>query len=116
MANERVRGITCSKCGNAVSDVIDVIDSRGTNDDAIRRRRQCLACGHRFTTYERIDDETPPRLPDVGSVWRCHRYGVGIVGSSDSVAVSTTWTDGETRVFSAEDFAGLNAVRLVEEE
>jgi transcriptional repressor NrdR len=30
-----------------------VTDSR-TVDSAIRRRRECLACGHRFTTYERV--------------------------------------------------------------
>ncbi|MDD4876150.1 MAG: transcriptional regulator NrdR [Dehalococcoidales bacterium] len=30
-----------------------VIDSRDVND-SIRRRRQCLSCGARFTTYERI--------------------------------------------------------------
>ncbi len=30
-----------------------VTDSR-TVDAAIRRRRECLACGHRFTTYERV--------------------------------------------------------------
>jgi transcriptional repressor NrdR len=30
-----------------------VIDSRSANN-GIRRRRQCLSCGHRFTTYERL--------------------------------------------------------------
>ncbi|HKE21221.1 MAG TPA: transcriptional regulator NrdR [Bryobacteraceae bacterium] len=34
-----------------------VVDSReGKEGDAIRRRRECLACGRRFTTYERIDE------------------------------------------------------------
>lgn len=33
------------------------MDSRESKDgDAIRRRRQCLACEKRFTTYERIDE------------------------------------------------------------
>ncbi|HVL86755.1 MAG TPA: transcriptional regulator NrdR [Candidatus Thermoplasmatota archaeon] len=33
-----------------------VIDSRETGTmDAIRRRRQCIACGKRFTTYERAE-------------------------------------------------------------
>jgi transcriptional repressor NrdR len=33
-----------------------VVDSRVADDgDAIRRRRECLACGRRFTTYERLD-------------------------------------------------------------
>ena len=34
-----------------------VIDSReGRAGDTIRRRRECLKCGRRFTTYERIDE------------------------------------------------------------
>ena len=33
-----------------------VIDSRSSRDGAtIRRRRECLKCGHRFTTYEEIE-------------------------------------------------------------
>jgi len=33
-----------------------VIDSRGTDDGrVIRRRRECVACGKRFTTYEHIE-------------------------------------------------------------
>jgi transcriptional repressor NrdR len=34
-----------------------VVDSRLAEDGvAIRRRRECLGCGRRFTTYERVDD------------------------------------------------------------
>ncbi len=34
-----------------------VVDSRQADDgDAIRRRRECLACGRRFTTYERLEE------------------------------------------------------------
>ena len=37
-----------------------VIDSRLTKDDAvIRRRRECTACGRRFTTYERVEEVLP---------------------------------------------------------
>ena len=33
-----------------------VVDSRSTREGAaIRRRRECLACGHRFTTYEYVE-------------------------------------------------------------
>ncbi len=33
-----------------------MVDSRVADDgDAIRRRRECVACGRRFTTYERLD-------------------------------------------------------------
>jgi transcriptional repressor NrdR len=45
-----------------------VIDSRATDDDeAIRRRRECLECGHRFTTYERRE-ETPLMVVKKGGV------------------------------------------------
>ncbi len=37
-----------------------VVDSRLSGDnDVIRRRRECLGCGRRFTTYERVDDIMP---------------------------------------------------------
>ena len=43
----------CPKCGN---DDDKVLDSRTAKDGAaIRRRRECLKCGHRFTTHEEID-------------------------------------------------------------
>jgi len=34
-----------------------VVESRTlANGDAIRRRRECISCGYRFTSYERIDE------------------------------------------------------------
>jgi transcriptional repressor NrdR len=37
-----------------------VVDSRLSGDsDVIRRRRECLECGRRFTTYERVEDILP---------------------------------------------------------
>ncbi|MCL2839042.1 MAG: transcriptional regulator NrdR [Oscillospiraceae bacterium] len=43
----------CLFCGYFDS---KVIDSRATEDNAaIRRRRECLQCGKRFTTYEKIE-------------------------------------------------------------
>lgn len=34
-----------------------VLDSRSTEDGySVRRRRECLQCGRRFTTYERVDE------------------------------------------------------------
>lgn len=44
------------KCPYCSSPDTKVTDSRDTDDGAsIRRRRQCLACGRRFTTYETIE-------------------------------------------------------------
>lgn len=44
----------CPSCGFPES---KVVDSRPSDDGAvIRRRRECLDCKHRFTTYERLGD------------------------------------------------------------
>ena len=40
----------CGSCDNKVVESRDVADN-----DAIRRRRECLNCGYRFTTYERLE-------------------------------------------------------------
>lgn len=41
----------CPKCGSEDSKVIESRDA----GSAVRRRRECLDCGNRFTTYERIE-------------------------------------------------------------
>lgn len=41
-------------------DETKVVDSRG-NQDSIRRRRECLSCARRFTTYERVE-ESPVKV------------------------------------------------------
>ncbi len=47
----------CPYCADPTS---RVIDSRlGRNGGEIRRRRECLECGRRFTTRERVDDVLP---------------------------------------------------------
>lgn len=44
----------CPYCGEIDN---KVIDSRpGKDGDAIRRRRECIVCGRRFTTYEHIEE------------------------------------------------------------
>ena len=44
----------CPFCGFANDKVVDSRESKEA--DSIRRRRACLKCGKRFTTYERIDE------------------------------------------------------------
>jgi transcriptional repressor NrdR len=47
-------GVRCPFC-QGVDD--KVVDSRPADDGAaIRRRRECLVCGRRFTTYERLEE------------------------------------------------------------
>ena len=42
----------CPICGNEKT---QVVDSRPTENASIRRRRECLSCKHRFTTYEFVE-------------------------------------------------------------
>lgn len=43
----------CGQCGSTDN---KVVESRDVADgDAVRRRRECLNCGYRFTTYERLE-------------------------------------------------------------
>src|SRR6266536_3056460 len=44
----------CPFCGFANDKVVDSRESKEA--DSIRRRRECLKCEKRFTTYERIDE------------------------------------------------------------
>jgi len=44
------------KCPYCAEDNTKVVDSRDTKDkNEIRRRRECLACNRRFTTYEHVE-------------------------------------------------------------
>ena len=42
--------MNCVKCNSATS----VVDSRPQETSAVKRRRKCSACGHRFNTIEQI--------------------------------------------------------------
>jgi transcriptional repressor NrdR len=44
----------CPFCSHAEDKVVDSRESK--DGDSIRRRRECLGCGRRFTSYERIDE------------------------------------------------------------
>jgi len=44
----------CPYCGHLEDKVVDSRESR--EGEVIRRRRECLACSRRFTSYERVDE------------------------------------------------------------
>ena len=44
------------RCPFCKNEETKVIDSRNSQDYSIRRRRECLECTRRFTTYERIEE------------------------------------------------------------
>lgn len=55
----------CPACG---VDDDKVVDSRASEEGAaIRRRRECLACGRRFTTYERVEEAPLAVLKGTGA-------------------------------------------------
>jgi len=49
--------VKCPRCGHGDNRVID--SRAGKDGDVIRRRRECLSCRRRFTTYERFEEELP---------------------------------------------------------
>lgn len=59
----------CPKCGCQDDKVIDSRSSR--EGAAIRRRRECTACAHRYTTYEQIERT---RLMVLKSDGRCEEF------------------------------------------
>ncbi|MEW6293766.1 MAG: transcriptional regulator NrdR [Pseudomonadota bacterium] len=55
----------CPYCGE---DNTQVVDTRENEDgDTVRRRRRCLACDKRFTTYERVELQLPLVVKKNGS-------------------------------------------------
>ncbi len=55
----------CIKCGKNND---KVLDSRPTEDGySIRRRRECIECGYRFSTVERIEDLNPTVIKKNGT-------------------------------------------------
>jgi transcriptional repressor NrdR len=48
-----IRAMRCAKCGNWQDKVIDSRESK--DGSTVRRRRECLKCGHRVTTYEQLE-------------------------------------------------------------
>lgn len=55
----------CPFCGSIEDKVID--SRTGKDGDVIRRRRECLKCEQRFTSYERVEDPLPMVIKKDGS-------------------------------------------------
>jgi transcriptional repressor NrdR len=47
--------VNCPRCDSPTR----TLETRRVPDGAIRRRRECTSCGHRFTTYERAVPDVP---------------------------------------------------------
>jgi transcriptional repressor NrdR len=80
-----------------------VVDSREAADgDSVRRRRECLACGRRFTTYERIDVVMPMLVKKDGcrEPWNREKLSSGIRRacekrpvSADAIEEAVVWVE-----------------------
>lgn len=86
----------CPKCGSRSDKVIDSRQSR--QGQSIRRRRQCLKCAYRYTTYEEIErtdlrvikrdrsHEPFDRRKLVGSMAKaCEKRPIGLVALEEAV-------------------------------
>ena len=72
-----------------------VVDSRSTDDRTIRRRRECVSCGRRFTTYETI--EVSPVLvvknSGIREAFNAEKVRNGIIKSCEKRPVSIAQID-----------------------
>jgi len=80
----------CPYCGHLEDKVVDSRESR--EGEAIRRRRECLECGRRFTSYERIDEVPYMVIKKDGRRERFDRQKVlsGLLRACEKRSVSTS--------------------------
>jgi len=116
--------MTCPFCAHREDRVIDSRESK--EGDVIRRRRECLKCERRFTTYERSDDipymvikrdgrrEKFERQKVLeGLLKACEKRPVGAAKLAEVVdAVETKLADSSDREISTADIGELVMERL----
>lgn len=88
-----VSRVRCPDC-SALDD--KVVDSRASDDgSAIRRRRECASCGHRFTTFERVDEAPMVVLKTTGERQAFDRDKVvaGVVAAAKNRPVTAEQID-----------------------
>lgn len=78
----------CPYCGSRDSEVVETRDSEDL--DTIRRRRECLKCTKRFTTYERVENINLVVIKKDGRREQFNRDKLrsGIIRSSEKTKVS----------------------------
>jgi transcriptional repressor NrdR len=94
--------VKCPFCSHLDDKVIDSREAR--TGDLIRRRRECLKCGRRFTTYERIDEIPYMVIKKDGRRERFDRQKIlsGLLRACEKRAVSSAQL--ETIVDATESF------------
>jgi transcriptional repressor NrdR len=80
----------CPNCGHPED---RVIDSRSTREGrAIRRRRECIGCGHRYTTYEYVENASVVVVKKDGKrePWSREKMVAGIARACEKRPISLT--------------------------
>ena len=79
----------CPFCGHIEDKVVDSRESK--DGDSIRRRRECLGCGRRFTSYERIDEIPYMVVKKDGKreSWDRNKVLAGLFRASEKRPIST---------------------------
>ena len=83
----------CRNCGSLES---KVLDSRQSDDGlSIRRRRECINCGERFTTYETIESTPVYVVKTDGSrqVFDINKVRVGIMKACEKCKIPISKID-----------------------
>jgi transcriptional repressor NrdR len=86
--------VKCPYCGHLGDKVVDSRESK--EGEVIRRRRECLECGRRFTSYERIDEIPYMVVKKDGSRERFERQKViaGLLKACEKRPVSVSALEG----------------------
>lgn len=108
----------CPFCDSGSTKVVDKRDNR--DDSSTRRRRQCLRCGKRFTTYERIEKADLDIQKKDGSLEKfdTDKIRKGIKKAVDNEKISdeeieTFIDDVEKYVFNKEDIVTSKEIGLM---
>ncbi|OGA39664.1 MAG: transcriptional regulator NrdR [Betaproteobacteria bacterium RIFCSPLOWO2_12_FULL_65_110] len=84
------------KCPYCKADNTGVVDSRLSEDgDSVRRRRECQACGKRFTTYERVELQMPMIVKQNGNrtAYDREKIRIGFMRALHKRPVPTQYVD-----------------------
>ena len=107
----------CIYCGHGESKVLDSRNSDETN--SIRRRRECLNCGRRFTTYETVETTPVLVIKNDGSrqPFDSNKVKNGIIKACEKRPVSlkqleTLVDEGEQHYKTVAEFGGSYAFQI----
>ena len=104
----------CPYCSSTASKVVDKRDN--SDDFSTRRRRQCLRCGRRFTTYERIEKLEVVVIKKDGSFenFDCEKLRKGIKKAIDMEKISEREIDEFCDTVTRKVMTSSNPVTTVE--